>query len=68
MALFPLGQLLPELNDYEEDWLDLLDMTEKSESNDNSELILSLAESEGHFDDVYVVHYDMTDVGECSGP
>ena len=38
-------------------------MKEKAAGNDGSDLVLSLDESRGINDDVYVVHYDMSDVG-----
>jgi hypothetical protein len=39
-------------------------MNEKTAINDNSELVLSLDEARGINDDVYVVHYDMSDIGK----
>lgn len=41
-------------------------MTEKTVGNDNSQLVLSLDEATGQNDDVYVVHYDLSDIGEES--
>ncbi|ETN40720.1 uncharacterized protein HMPREF1541_05000 [Cyphellophora europaea CBS 101466] len=37
-------------------------MTEKTVGNDNSQLVLSLDEATGQNDDVYVVHYDLSDI------
>ncbi len=48
----------------ENDWILLQDMTEKTAGNDNSELVLSLDEARGINDDVYVVHYDMSEIGK----
>lgn len=42
----------------------LQDMREKTAGDKGSELILSLDEATGFNDDVYVVHYDMSDIGE----
>ena len=39
-------------------------MTEKQDSNDNSELVLSLSEPNRRHNDFYVVQYDMKGVGE----
>lgn len=50
---------------FETDWIILQDMTEKTAGNhhDNSQLVLSLDTASGQSDDVYVVHYDLTDIG-----
>lgn len=49
----------------ENDRIILQDMTEKTAGNhhDNSDLLLSLDAASGQSDDVYVVHYDLTDIG-----
>lgn len=39
-------------------------MTEKTAGNhDNSQLVLSLDTTTGRNDDVYVVHYDLSEIG-----
>lgn len=48
------------------DWISLQDMSENAVGNDNSDLVLSLDEATGENDDVYVVHYDMKDVGKLA--
>lgn len=52
----------------ENDWIILQDMTEKTAGNhhDNSQLVLSLDTASGRSDDVYVVHYDLTEIGTTS--
>ena len=48
----------------ENDWIILQDMTEKAAGNyDNSQLVLSLDTVTGQNDDVYVVHYDLSEIG-----
>lgn len=52
----------------ENDWIILQDMTEKAAGNhDNSQLVLSLDTDTGQNDDVYVVHYDLSEIGTTSG-
>jgi hypothetical protein len=47
----------------ENDWIILQDMTEKTAgSNDNSDLVCSLDDANSTNDDVYIVHYDLSDV------